>query len=174
MKSISYIHITPNSGRDIWDTQCQAILIPCSADGKIVAKSLMAQCAGRYKAWYRLYQEACATGQLQAGQCMPCFDNNGILRILFIAIKERLEDKPELLYLERALAHLQKHLPTVSLISLACTKIGCGNGPMCLQWGQVGPMLAGFFSQAQVRGEIWISGKDPEFYPIEEPDIVYA
>lgn len=136
----------------IFDSRMQTLVNPVNTVGAM-GKGLAKQFAARYREMEREYKEACATGQLNAGDLLLYSGPDHL--ILSFPTKIHWRSKSSLPLIENGLQRLVKTWSSSGIRSIAFPQLGCGLGG--LDWEtQVQPLMVNYLSSLPIPVEIYV------------------
>lgn len=153
---------------DIFDSEAQVIVNTVNCKG-VMGKGLALAFKQKYPDMFAAYERDCQTGRLSIGR--PTLYQKSTPWILNFPTKNHWRFPSKLEYLEKGLAFLIAHYKKAGITSMAFPKLGAQNGQ--LSWDEVGPLMAKYLSQIDIRVYIYIAEGDKEYQydPIEEAKI---
>lgn len=125
------------SSSDIWDTECDTIVIPVNTIG-VMGAGMAKEVAERYKGLLYEYRRACKSGRLTVNNLWNFKTRNG-MNILCFPTKEDWRNDSKIEWIENNLKLLSETWEELGIDSIAIPKIGCGRGG--LKWNDVSTLI---------------------------------
>ncbi|MBZ0291752.1 MAG: macro domain-containing protein [Anaerolineae bacterium] len=146
-------------GRNIFETQCQAIVNPVNCEG-VMGAGLALKFKQRYPSAFLEYQDACRKKLIVPGRCLVSFlgGTAGPRWAVQFPTKDRWRSPSRMEFIDAGLVDLVAMVRLHAIPSIAIPALGCGLGG--LDWRTVKGKIETAF--APLQGQVVVELYDPQ------------